>query len=224
MKLPYATELFPGREAVEICHQLRRESRSTYTPVILGPSSILERTLQDFTYRPTSVRVILEQAEDIDVHAFFGERWAAKKAYLNDGDVGWGNKRPPHVQRLRTHFDFLKQDFYGQVVICKVPTPRCWEVPAYFKAGDCNDSPPAEVHTAIHKYWYDLYEAEIISFSGWWQMEFTVGNPPCDEASAMELAKQYYGYCPDSVLQGSMTLEALARSLIKSDVWFFWWD
>jgi hypothetical protein len=32
------------------------------------------------------------------------------------------------------------------------------------------------------------------------------------------------GYCEDVVLQGTLTLERLAATLLHGRVWFFWWD
>jgi len=40
----------------------------------------------------------------------------------------------------------------------------------------------------------------------------------------MEAAVEHYAVCPDNVDQGIGTVAALADSLTKSTVWWFWWD
>jgi ankyrin repeat protein len=41
---------------------------------------------------------------------------------------------------------------------------------------------------------------------------------------ARDLARKMYKFCPDIVDQGTETLQALARSLRRSQCFFFWWD
>ena len=51
-----------------------------------------------------------------------------------------------------------------------------------------------------------------------------VERPVTDREAALALAREAYRYCPDSVEQGAGTLQALAASLVGSEVWLFWWD
>ncbi len=48
--------------------------------------------------------------------------------------------------------------------------------------------------------------------------------PPTAPGQALDLAYEQMGYCADIVLQGTLTLERLAATLLDGRVWFFWWD
>ena len=49
-------------------------------------------------------------------------------------------------------------------------------------------------------------------------------NAPVPENSALELALEHYGFCPDVYQGGDYPLGALADSLSHSKIWYFWWD
>ena len=51
-----------------------------------------------------------------------------------------------------------------------------------------------------------------------------VEKPPMNAQGALDLAKEQYAYCYDIVEQGTETIPALASELLKSKIWFFWWD
>ena len=56
-------------------------------------------------------------------------------------------------------------------------------------------------------------------------LEFKVNNPPQTEAAALELARDYYAYCPDSIDGAPLTtMGQLAASVKNGSVWYFWWD
>jgi hypothetical protein len=55
-------------------------------------------------------------------------------------------------------------------------------------------------------------------------LEFRVARPPTSRDAALALAESQYYYCPDIVEQGMESIEALALSLLKSKIWYFWWD
>lgn len=109
----------------------------------------------------------------------------------------------------------------GYVPIALLPTAVSWEVPAYIDL--TGDDPPAEVHVAILKYWYERWQAELVgAVSG--EIELQVAKLPATTDALYELAAQQYIYSPDIVEQEVGSVAALARKLSNSKVWWFWWD
>ena len=54
------------------------------------------------------------------------------------------------------------------------------------------------------------------------ELEFELPSPIAQN-KAMEVATEQYGFCPD-MDQNFDELGALADTLRKSTVWYFWWD
>lgn len=83
--------------------------------------------------------------------------------------------------------------------------------------------PSPEVQVAFCKCWFDRYGAVITSvlvdIVG-----FSAERPPSSLEQARELAWEQFVYCPDSVHQGIGTVNNLAKTLVGSRNWFFWWD
>ncbi|MDP3509698.1 MAG: DUF4253 domain-containing protein [Candidatus Melainabacteria bacterium] len=109
------------------------------------------------------------------------------------------------------------------VIILLVPTTYSWQVPAYLGFGNINANPECAVHVAAMKHWHYAYGADLISLKDD-SLEFYVSRPPKDETAAMQLAREHFIYCPDSVFQGTDTLGKLAGKLCRSHFWNFWWD
>ncbi|WP_323762849.1 DUF4253 domain-containing protein [Maricaulis sp.] len=103
------------------------------------------------------------------------------------------------------------------------PTDDETEIPALLRWGAWNDCPAPEVHVAHLRGWRDAYGAKLVSITRD-TIELRVDRRPASREEALELARQHFAYCPDIVLQGTQTIEALAASLMQSDWWFFWWD
>jgi hypothetical protein len=76
---------------------------------------------------------------------------------------------------------------------------------------------------AVQKRWHWKFGAEVVCIADD-VVEMTVSRPPTDRTSALELAREQYVYCEDLVVQGTLTLERLAASLLGAKKWFFWWD
>ncbi len=67
-----------------------------------------------------------------------------------------------------------------------------------------------------------MHDAEIISV-GRATIEMRVGKPPSTRDEALELAREQFVYCPDSVDQGAGSVPSLAAELLNGRVWHFWW-
>jgi Domain of unknown function (DUF4253) len=55
-------------------------------------------------------------------------------------------------------------------------------------------------------------------------MDLRVARPPQSRAEALELAREHYVYCSDSIGQGVGTLCGWAALLLGHAWWSFWWD
>jgi hypothetical protein len=104
-----------------------------------------------------------------------------------------------------------------------VPASASWQVPALLHFGDRNGCPPPSVHVSVLARWERMYAAEIVGMTRD-TLELTVGNPPSEPGEALDLAYEQLGYCEDVVMQGTLTLERLAATLLDGRVWFFWWN
>ena len=71
--------------------------------------------------------------------------------------------------------------------------------------------------------WERMYAAEIVGMTHD-TLELTIGNPPTEPGEALDLAYEQLGYCEDLVVQGTLTIERLAATLLNGRVWFFWWN
>lgn len=107
--------------------------------------------------------------------------------------------------------------------IALIPTVEGWQVPTFFDFGGWNACPYASVHAALLRDWGRRYDAELMTLTRD-IVEMRVGRPPRDRDGAIELAKEHFLYCCDTVDQGYDTIDRLAASLLNSPLWYFWWD
>jgi hypothetical protein len=102
-----------------------------------------------------------------------------------------------------------------------LPIYQSWEIPALLNYGGWNSCPPPTEHISIHKFWQDRYGAEIVSVTPD-TLEFYVPHPPTTQQDCRKLALEHFAYCHDRIT--GETLEALAASLLRNHIWYFWWD
>ncbi len=126
-----------------------------------------------------------------------------------------------HVVRKFIGFHDYKDNCVMETILAYIPTTKPFEVFAWVPFGGWNECPSAEDMIHISRYWYLKHNAvpAVISHD---TLEFFCA--PLDIKSAMETAAEHYAVCPDNVYQGVGTVAALADSLTKSTVWWFWWD
>lgn len=110
-----------------------------------------------------------------------------------------------------------------EVFILLVRADYAWEVPAKLLYGGWNDCPVPQVHVGFFKRWFKMHDAEIISV-GRATIELLVGKPPTTREDALEIAREQFVYCPDTVDQGAGNVSSLAAELLNGRVWHFWWD
>lgn len=184
--------------------------------VILGDEEELERVKETMELNEDTAEEILEHAKEVEISEWFEEHEA--EDYPSDA---WPEEVPGN-DTLTACTDILTGE-PKKVFLATIPVAHAWEIPAYLKFGGWNDCPAAEEHVAIMKHWYEKYGAVIVALTGD-VIECTVERPPQTRDEALALAKEMYAYCYDIVDQGVETIENLAASLLKSRLWFFWWD
>jgi hypothetical protein len=223
-------------------------------PVLLGDMEELERiqeNLEDFEDQATAD--LLQEAEAIDPLVWLAERHqdlierlekardftapgsekpasafpveqllAQEKAFRGIPRGTWpSGDRAAH--EFSIPFDMSSHKPLRRVYIGLVPTDIDWQVPAFLKFGGFNRCPEPSEHVALLRHWEELYDAELVGMTRS-VIEMSVARPPTTRKEALELAKQHYLYCPDTVDQGTKTLDALAATLLGGTVWSFWWD
>jgi hypothetical protein len=184
--------------------------------VILGDAEELERVKETMELNEDTAQEILEHAKEVEISEWLEERES------EDYPSGEWPDEVPGNDALTSCTDILTGE-PKQVFLATIPVANSWEIPAYLKFGGWNDCPAAEEHVAIMKYWHEKYGATIVALTGD-VIECTVERPPQTREEALALAKEMYVYCYDIVDQGVETIENLAASLLKSKLWFFWWD
>ena len=109
-----------------------------------------------------------------------------------------------------------------EAVLAHIPAENPWELIAWMPFGGWNDCPEPVTMLSVAKYWYERYRAvpAVISHD---TLEFSA-QPLPDDGAAAAAALEQYAFCADVVEQGFEKVGLLAGSLLKSTVWYFWWD
>ena len=150
-----------------------------------------------------------EEAEDDDMN------WAEE--ILGEMEGGYDN------DRFSSYWDSDTSMTYP-LILAKIPVKKPWEIFAYLPFGNWNECPDTPELMAAAKYWFEQHGA-VPSAMSHDELEFELPSPVSRE-SAMEVATEQYGFCPDIVEQEpeDATVGALADVLRQSTVWYFWWD
>lgn|GEM_PF-444190 len=219
LSLPFPTVVVAGDHA--LAERLRLRTAGV-TPLVMGDREDVEWLEYSVAIDEGVIAATLKAADDLNI-----ADWIAAKLLEFADDFPLPTSTWPEddvlPQSLCVHLDSKGQEAKPAVIIGMVPTPNAWQTPAHAQFGDWNDCPPPNVHVAIHRYWHDRYGSEIVSMSHD-VVECTVERPPATREEALALATEQYAYCSDIVDQGVQSIERLAAMLMKSEVWFFWWD
>ena len=217
----------PGAEAIGRWSALRNIFDETlYWPVVLGGGEELARHKEALAQpqSPKSEQILA------DARALGGEAWLRGRldlfhqvhaAVLDDLHEEW----PADVEHEDTFsipLDPATAWVRSTCFLGLVPASASWQVPALLRFGDWHECPAPAVHVSVLARWERMYAAEIVGMTRD-TLELTVGNPPTEPGEALDLAYEQLGYCADVVLQGTLTIERLAATLLNGRVWFFWW-
>jgi hypothetical protein len=215
-----------GSQAVDLWRKLRGLAGETGCwPVILGGAEGLASHREMLESAKETPADIVGAAQKVDVAAWVKKR--REENAKNGPEASYETGKWPASPAVNNSFtiptDILKQTPLPAVCVALIPTTRPWEVPAWLQFGGWNECPMPDVQVAFMKYWYDKYGAEVVGISHD-VVEMQVARQPADKDAALELARQQFAYCEDIVTQGVGDVEALAASLLKSPIWYFWWD
>ncbi|ANN62896.1 hypothetical protein SZ47_13370 [Brachyspira hyodysenteriae] len=130
------------------------------------------------------------------------------------------------IDSFGSYYDYTLDDpVTVDLILAKITTNNPYELACYIPMGGFNDCPNPETQAAIFKYWYEKYNAypAVVGYDIW---ELWIEKHPQTEEEARELAIEHYYFCLDRVDQYSENYDhgKLAGTLLKSDVWYFWWD
>jgi hypothetical protein len=162
---------------------------------------------------------IIQTGMLLDVKQWF-EREGIASALDPAREARYGDApHPPFAfQAHRQRFAYTPRSF---APIALVPADVPWKVPAFLRFTDDTQEPP--VHVAVMKYWFERWGAELVAWDTA-SAELRVLRPPQASDATIQLAKEQYTYCPDVVIQETRSVSTLARVLVGSAVWRFWWD
>jgi hypothetical protein len=212
-----------GKDAVSTWRRLRQSAPDLeFWPVILGEPKNVERICEIFgTPEAENPAEAIPLANKVDVQEFFQGR---AEEFSGEGSRGEWPKNAEGMTEFTIPRKILQPDqFHESVVIGLVPASHSWEVPAVLSFGGWNDCPFPTDQVAVLRYWNEVYGAELVGLSGD-VMELEAARKPSTKEEALKLAQEQYWFCYDIVEQGVGTIENLARGLMESNIWYFWWD
>jgi hypothetical protein len=205
-----------AKEAIPTRQRLRALTDKTgLYPMAIAEEDLLLEMVEEWP----APRKLIKKAGEIDA-----VRWLKKAAAESGGleAAEWPDDTEPN-DSFGIPFDVVSGKPLKDVKVVLLPTKNPWEVAAYLGFSAVNYDIEPQHHVAVHRRWFDAYGAEPAAATGD-VLEFSVARPPKNRKDAMTLAGEQYAYCPDIVEQGVETLEALAATVLKAPVWFFWWD
>lgn len=197
--------------------------RTGFYPVILHDHYAgFQYAMEDASEVP--VEQTIAASESIDPVAWFRSHMDEVGKYdpdhvipRNPGAVCEANHEPLILR------DSLTRKPTANLFIMLLPTRHGYEVPAILHWGDFNACPRPEEHVAILRHWHERWGTELVAMTGA-TVELLAARRPHTGDESLAVAIEQYLYCPDIVEQGVDSVDALADSLAKSPMWFFWWD
>ncbi|WP_284734750.1 DUF4253 domain-containing protein [Sphingosinicella terrae] len=235
--LPFERLQVRGEDAMSTWSRLRTDGGGY--PLLVGDDEGLIRLAEQWSQDERTVAEMLETAAGLEVPRCFSER---RRYELERLCAVLGDPVPDLEEELEAPLgqwpepeDVAPND--GPCLAWRAtdrePLPRAnflrlpardgAEIPALFHWGGWNECLPSEYHVAALKSWRARFGAELVAMNGD-TIELRVARRPTTRDEALALAREFFVYCPDVVLQGAGDLSTLAAILMISDWWYFWWD
>ncbi len=222
----------PASEALDHWRRLRAlVSHTHHWPVLLGEEGLAGELISDLEARQNrAVADIVREGQQLDPRAVLAAAATAGfKRPTHDWEVGrlsdalerWPWPEEGEVWRRRSRFA-EEVPASTPVVLALVPTHVSWEVPAVLRWGGWNWCPMPEQQVAILKSWLERYGAEVVTMMSD-TLELQAQRLPASRDEALALAWEHLASCAD-IDEVGYTIEDLAKLLLVSPVWTFWWD
>ena len=223
-------EIIPPMDEVGQVLKLYEEAKEDgkqkgYVPILVVPDQELLNRMKE----AEEPEYYLKEYKKHDGKAILDGYLSEIKAYLEKLGEPW-EEVVSDVERgegMNEFIGFMPDDWDStlEVILAKIPTEHPWEVFAWVPMGGWNECPPTEYIMAVMKYWVETYGLEPVVIAQD-MIEGRVPQRPKTAQEAVAIGEEQYAFCPDIVEQccGDATIGQLADTLMKSDVWFFWWD
>jgi len=234
----------PGKEAFEKWRTIKAQGE--FYPVIIGPQEELQYLSENFEFQGGTFQD-LDGVDDLVFPDLYLEekRIEAEQyrfEYPDDELEDWQDAfelskavagllaewtdepyadGPPAKEPLVVKN--FSDKYHKEVFIALVPTNDWTVIPAILRFGGWNECPSNEWHVAAFRYWQDKFGAELVSMTHD-VVELRVKTRPTSPKESLTLAMEQYYYCHDIVSQGVNDPANLAKILMTSDFWYFWWD
>lgn len=235
-RFPYPLTIVRGDSALAEYERLRASGDGS--PIVIGGPSELAMVFEFYELRlehEPSTEILLERAGELQFPASLKAQIARETELFKRENpdieieeefpeemIGeWPDQIDGDSFALTAAYDVISGQPWPRTHIALIPTKDWTEIPAYLRAGGWNAVPDSANLVAALRSWRDRYGAELVSLTND-TMDFRVQRTPTSREEALELAREHYLFCSDSL--GEMTLRERAALLIENDWWFFWWD
>lgn len=211
--------IVPASNALKVWAAIKAEGKGR--PVIVGGLDVLERLEDTYSISEEAPEAISAAAEKLAIPSDLF-RWAAGEADAEPEVGDWPQKKFMMAGGV-LELTPLNGKPLKDVSILTIPGSDDAEAFARLRWGDWNACPPPEMHMALLRSWRQRFGAELVGLSGD-TLTLRVKHRPKTRSEALNLAREAYAYCPDSVDQGLGNLSNLAAAMMADEWWGFWWD
>lgn len=233
---PYPLTIVDGDDALAEYERLKASDEGS--PVVIGGPSELAMVREFYELKlehEPSTEILLARAGELRFPATLRAQIDRETELFRRRNPGveledeipeelvgdWPDQIEGDTFKLTAAYDVVTGKPWPRTHIALIPTGDWTEIPAYLRAGGWNAVPDSANLVAALRSWRDRYGAELVGFTHD-TMDFRVKRLPTSREEALDLAREHYLFCTDTL--GELTLRERAALLIENDWWFFWWD
>ncbi len=221
-----------GSSCLEVYSAIE-EQGAGYRPVLVDEAQLSwSFTLREKDYLTLSYSVdkVMEESLEVDCEEWFDVR---RKYTVRLSDPASGRRSGyRHSNDVFVELTDDKGRFLDRISVVLFPVRETREVTAFWGEDFMIDSTwTLPVHVAVLRRWRNLWGAEIVTWAPD-KVELRAGRRPASFEEAMGLAWEHYCYADDIFYErfsqhrhpAFESLEDLAENLLRSDVWWLYWD
>jgi hypothetical protein len=186
------------------------------------------------------------ELDDMDAAAVLEELWNGQVHEVDDGDEYLKDEDEEFAEYIAGAIAPFSREFPGlappledrltaeelQKVLRSQRAARIGLVPAARPAdvlpligwsGATNWSPSALPIAAVLRSWEDRFGATLLDV-GFAEFRLLAERPPRTLEAAQRIAAEHFAFCDECGGQGLNEVPDIARYLLKTPIWTFWWD